>query len=437
MITVAKFGGSSVANAEQFRKVKAIIEGDNKRKVVVVSAPGKRFSGDNKITDLLYLLSSHIKYGVDYTPVLNTVLDRYKEISKELNLSVDFDYEEQLFRENVKNGVNEEYIVSRGEYFSAKLMAKFLGYEFVDAKDVVFFNFNGVLDKEKTKEAVLSRFQASKKIVVPGFYGAYPTGEIKLFSRGGSDITGSIMAMAVKAEKYENWTDVSGVLMADPRIINNPLKIKEISYDELRELSYMGASVLHEETIYPVLEDNIPIYILNTNRPQDEGTKICRDCSNDNTSIVTGVSGKKNFRVFTILKSISADKLKVIRDVLNVFEKFHIPIEHIPTSIDAFSVIVSGNGTEKITYDLISEIKKVNGVISVNVDNDLALVAVVGRNMALRPGVSGTIFSVFGKNGINIKTIAQGTREINIIVGVSNSDFEKSIKAIYEEIITL
>ena len=434
MIKVVKFGGSSVANAEQFNKVKNIIDSDDKRRVVVVSAPGKRFSGDSKITDMLYLLSYHIKYNVDSTAIFNQIVERYEEIKRELDISINLEREFDIIKENIKKGASEDYLVSRGEFLCAKLMASYLGYEFVDASEVIYFKYDGSIDNEKTIEAVNSKFSACKKMVVPGFYGAYPTGDIKLFSRGGSDITGSVLAMALKVDEYENWTDVSGLLMADPRIVKNPKSIAEITYDELRELSYMGASVLHEETIFPVKELNIPIHILNTNAPNDKGTIICRD-SQMTSNVITGVSGKRNFAAFTIVKAMSANKLAVIRDTLNVLEKFKVVVEHIPTSIDSFNVIVESKTIEKSVYDIIAEIKKIKGVISVDVDNDIALVAVVGRNMVLKPGISGKIFSLFGKNNINIKTIAQGTQEINIIVGVSNQDFEKAINTIYNGIV--
>ncbi len=434
MIKVVKFGGSSVASAEQFKKVKNIIESDPKRRIVVVSALGKRFSKDSKITDMLYLLSYHIKYNVDSTAIFNQIVERYEEVKKELDISINLGREFDIIKENVKNGASEDYLVSRGEFLCAKMMASYLGYEFVDAADVIFFKYDGTIDNEKTIEAVKSKFAVCKKIVVPGFYGTFPTGDIKLFSRGGSDITGSILAMALNVEKYENWTDVSGLLMADPRIVKNPKAINEITYEELRELSYMGASVLHEETIFPVKELNIPIHILNTNAPNDNGTIICRD-SNITDNVITGVSGKRNFTAFTIVKAMSANKLAVIRDTLNVLDKFKVVVEHIPTSIDSFNVIVESKTIDKSVYDIISEIKKVKGVISVDVDSDIALVAVVGRNMVLKPGISGKIFSLFGKNNINIKTIAQGTQEINIIVGVSNADFEKAINTIYSGIV--
>ena len=434
MISVAKFGGSSVASSEQFNKVKNIVLSDAKRKIVVVSAPGKRFKEDSKVTDLLYLLWSHVKYGVDASKILSDIKQRYEEIKNELNLSVDVEHEFDVIMQNVKRGAGEEYLVSRGEYLCAKLMASHLGYAFVDSAEVVKFNYDGVLNEEQTSEAIKSKFEEFGNIVVPGFYGAYPSGEVKLFSRGGSDVSGSIMAMAVSAERYENWTDVSGMLVTDPRIVENPQRIEEVTYDELRELSYMGASVLHEESVFPVRELNIPIYILNTNKPNEPGTKICKE-SNINDRFVTGIAGKKNFNVFTVTKNVNSDKLQVISDVLAEFKNFGVKVEHIHTSVDSFSIIVNGKDVDKNAYDLLSEIKRVKGVISVDFDNDLALVAVVGRNMVLKPGISAKIFSIFGKNKINVKTISQGIKEINIIVGVQNCDFEKAIKAVYSEVV--
>ena len=434
MITVAKFGGSSVASSEQFNKVKNIITSDAKRKIVVVSAPGKRFKSDNKVTDLLYLLWSHVKFGVDASKIIDDIKGRYQEIKDELNLSVDVDAEFDNILNDVKNGAGEEYLVSRGEFLCAKLMASYLGFAFVDSAEVVKFNYDGVLNEEQTAEAIRSKFEEVGAMVVPGFYGAYPSGEINLYSRGGSDVSGSIMAMAISAEKYENWTDVSGVLVADPRIVDNPVRIEEVTYDELRELSYMGASVLHEESVFPVRELNIPIYILNTNKPEEEGTKICKE-SNVNDRFVTGIAGKKNFNVFNVTKSVNSVKLSVISDVLQEFKRFGIKVEHIHTSVDTFSIIVNAKDVVKNVYDLLSELKRVKGVVAVDVDDDLALVAVVGRNMVLKPGISARIFSIFGKNNINVKTISQGTKEINIIVGVQNSDFEKAIRAVYSEVI--
>ncbi len=430
MIKVVKFGGSSVASADQFKKIKNIIESDDSRRIVVVSALGKRFSKDNKITDLLYLLSEHIRYGVDYSNIFSLIANRYEEIRTELDLPIDISKEFDKIKENIKAGTNQQYIVSRGEYLCGKLMAAYLGYTFVDAQDVVHFNYDGSLDEEKTAEAVRAAFAKYGKIVVPGFYGAFPTGEVKLFSRGGSDITGSIMAMAVNAKLYENWTDVSGLLMADPRIVKDPIGVEEITYDELRELSYMGASVLHEETISPIRELDIPINILNTNRPQDKGTLILKE-SNKTDNIITGIAGKKNYKAITVFKSINADKMDVLKGALAVFSNFKVSVEYMTSAIDSFVLVAEAKALDKSMFDVISELKKIKGVAKIDVDNDLALIAVVGRNMALKPGISGKIFSIFGESGINIKTISQGPQEINIMVGVGNADFEKAINTVY------
>lgn len=436
MIKVVKFGGSSVASAEQFKKIKNIIDSDDSRRIVVVSALGKRFSKDNKITDLLYLLSEHIRYGVDYSNIFSLIANRYEEIRTELDLPIDITKEFDKIKENIKAGTDQQYIVSRGEYLCGKLMAAYLGYTFVDAQDVVFFNYDGSVDEEKTAEAVRTAFAKYNKIVVPGFYGAFPTGEVKLFSRGGSDITGSIMAMAVNAKIYENWTDVSGLLMADPRIVKDPIGVEEITYDELRELSYMGASVLHEETISPIRELDIPINILNTNRPQDKGTLILKE-STKTDNIITGIAGKKNYKAITVFKEINADKMGVLKGALDVFSKFNVSVEYMTSAIDSFVLVAEAKALDKSMFDIISELKKIKGVSKLDVDNDLALIAVVGRNMALKPGISGKIFSIFGEEGINIKTISQGPQEINIMVGVGNADFEKAINTVYSSFLNI
>lgn len=434
MFTVCKFGGSSVADSTQFNKIKHIVLADPNRRLVVVSAMGRRNKEDYKVTDMLYLTYAHVKYGADYKSVLNVIRERYQETAKELGIDYDVAAEFDKLEAQITKGCTEEFLVSRGEYLCAKLMAAYLGYTFVDAVDVVHFRYDGTVDDQRTSRDIAAAFEQYQRVVIPGFYGSYPSGEVKLFSRGGSDITGAIVAKAVNAEKYENWTDVSGVYMADPRIVDKPRHIAEVTYDELRELSYMGASVLHEETILPIREINIPIYILNTNAPEDKGTKICKDAAKSKQAI-TGIAGKKNFKAFTIVKDTAASKLKVIKDVLDIFDKFAVPVEHIPTSIDSFNVIVEAKYTEKVTYDILTEIAKLPEVTSVDIDNDLALVAVVGRNMVTNTGISGAIFSIFGKHGINIKTIAQGTREINITVGIANADFEKCIRAIYEDMV--
>ncbi|MGN0819718.1 MAG: aspartate kinase [Christensenellaceae bacterium] len=432
MIKVVKFGGSSVASSEMFKKIKNIVEADKSRKIVVVSALGKRVSSDAKITDLLYLLKAHIQYGVDPKEILDKIKERYYDVKNELGLKVDLDGEFDKIEADIKEDLNEEYIVSRGEYLCAKLMADYLGFEFVDAKDLFFFDYNGKIDQEKSDEAIKKLYKG-KGIVVPGFYGAYPNGRIKLFSRGGSDISGSLLARGVGAELYENWTDVSGILMADPKIVENPKRIAEITYEELRELSYMGAKVLHEETVFPIEEMNIPIRILNTNRPQDEGTLITKNCS-ANDEIITGISGKKGFVSITVFLNRGSSKIDTIYSALKVFKNYKLNVEQISTSIDSFSLIGEKSEFEKCLFEVVNDIKTLDSVLKVKVDDDIALVAVVGRNMALKPGMSARIFSVFGKADINIKAIAQDTQELSIIVGISNKDFDKSIQAVYDKI---
>ncbi len=431
MIKIVKFGGSSVASSEMFAKIKDIVNSDKKRKVVVVSALGKRTSADYKITDLLLLLNAHIRYGVDYSSIFNLIKDRYVQIRDELKLKVDIEAEFDKIEADIKEGFGEEYIVSRGEYLCAKLMADYLGYKFVDAKDLFFFDFYGKIDDEKSDKAVSENY-CDKGIVVPGFYGAYPNGQIKLFSRGGSDITGSLLARGLNASLYENWTDVSGIMMADPRIIDNPKRIKEITYEELHELSYMGAKVLHEETIFPIKGLNIPVRILNTNRPQDEGTLIKRECTSTE-DLITGISGKKDFVSITIECAKGYKKSDMLKECLKVLNNYRLDIEHITTSINSISLIMEKSLLGKNLYELAGSFNKLESVRKVDLDEDIALVAVVGRNMALKPGVSGRIFAVFGEANINIKVIVQGSQELSILVGVSNKDLNKSIEAVYNK----
>lgn len=431
MIKVAKFGGSSLANSEQFKKIKKIIFEDQTRKIIVVSAPGKQNKDDHKITDLLYLIYVHLKYGVDANNIFDIVKSRYVEIKTTLALDIDLEKEFAILKANLNQKISEEFLVSRGEYFCAKLLAEYIGYTFVDAKNLIYFDYNGKLDEQKTKDALINQFIKTKTIVIPGFYGSYPNGNIHLFSRGGSDVTGAVVAKALSAELYENWTDVSGFLVADPKIVNYPKKIKEISYEELRELSYMGAHVLHEETIFPVQELEIPISIKNTNRPDDEGTIISSNCQ-DSSQIITGITGKKSYESITIIKKPKVPKIKVMRDVLAVLDKYHLDVEHIPSSIDTFSLIIEANDLVKKNYEVLADIKKIDAVQDVIIDTDIALIAVVGRNMATKPGISAKIFAIFGQNDINIKVIAQASQELSIIVGVSNHQFEKAIRAIYD-----
>lgn len=434
MLIVSKFGGSSVANSKQFQKVKNIITSNQDRKVVIVSALGKKDKEDSKITDLLYLLHAHLLYNVPYESIWNLIQDRYNKVKSDLNLNTNLDLEFEKLKKELNKSISVDYLVSRGEYLTALLMADYLGYNFVDAKDVVKFNYDGNVNHDLTYKKLSEAYTTYQKVVIPGFYGSLPDGNIKVFSRGGSDISGALVARALKATEYENWTDVSGVLITDPRIISDAKAIKEISYNELRELAYMGANVLHEETVFPVQQLNIPIHIKNTNKPEDYGTVISNDCS-DNTQIITGISGKKNFTSFTITKKQNVNKTKTILAVTKILDKFKVNIEHMPSSIDSFSIIVNNNDIENRLYDIIGELNKLDEVENITVDNDIALLAVVGRNMVTKPGISGMIFGILGMNNINIKMIAQGSHEISIIMGISNADFEESIKAIYKHVV--
>ena len=431
MIKVAKFGGTSVASAKTFKMIMDIVLKDERRKVVVVSAPGKREKDDSKVTDLLYLLNAHINYGVDYSGIFNLIKERYIAIRNDLGVEIDLESEFDEIENNVKKGFGEEYLVSRGEYLCAKLMAAYLGFEFVDAEKLFFFDYYGRIDEKKTDSAI-SAVKVGKGIVVPGFYGVYPNGLVKLFSRGGSDITGALLARGLNASLYENWTDVSGIMMTDPRIVDNPKRIEEITYEELHELSYMGAKVLHEETVFPIKELNIPIRSLNTMRPEDEGTLITSDCSSTG-ELVTGIAGKKDFVSITVDCMRGYKKLQVLNETLSVLRKFRVDVEHITTSIDTFSLITEKSQVDKRLYEMISDIQSLECVRKVSFDDDIALMAVVGRNMVLKPGVSGKIFAVFGEENINIKVIVQGSQELAIIVGVSNKDLNRSIKAVYKK----
>lgn len=439
MLKVSKFGGSSLADSNQLKKVYDIVSSSDERKYVVVSAPGKRFKEDNKVTDLLYLTYAHTKYSVPYDPVLKIIEERFFSIKNDLKLSIDLEKEFDTIKNNLENKCSEDYLVSRGEYLSALILSNYLNCDFIDAKDVIFFNYDGTVNKEKTREKLQSIKERKNKCIIPGFYGSYPDGSIKLFSRGGSDITGSVVSSGVDADIYENWTDVSGFLMADPRIVENPKQIKKITYEELRELSYMGASVLHDEAVFPVREAGIPINIKNTNDPQNQGTVIIgaddenhKGIEYNNDYVITGISGKKNFTVFYVHKEHMANEVGIVRKTLEIFEQKGLSIEHVPSGIDSFSLVLSSEGLEKHTYEIIEEIKEKCGADEVKVHKNLSLISTVGINMAYKPGISAKLFAALGKENVNIRMINQGSSEINIIVGVEDSDFEKAIKAIYD-----
>ena len=435
MIKITKFGGSSVANATQFAKVKQIIESDSARRFVVVSASGREHKNDNKVTDLLYLIEAHIKYSVDYHPLFQLIEDRFLTMKRELNLTYPIENDLEELKQRLNKTISTDYLVSRGEYLTAKLMAEYLGFPFLDAKDIIIFRYNGKIDFDATRLRLKEYMQKHDRFVMPGFYGALPDGTIKIMSRGGSDITGSILADILDADMYENWTDVSGILMADPRIVSNPKRIDTITYSELRELSYMGASVLHEEAIFPVKEKNIPINILNTNHPEEGGTIILEKDDKPSAQLITGIAGKKNFTVIAIYKNHMSDEIGIIRKALEVCESYRISIEHIPSGIDSFSIVVNYEDVKDVIYDMVGEMKKACHADDIKIIDNIALIATVGRQMMYKPGISGKLFAVLGQNNINIRMIAQGTDEMNIIVGIENEDYEKTVKTIYESFV--
>ena len=434
MLKVAKFGGSSVAGAEQFRKVKSIVEADGSRRLVVASAAGKRSGDDHKLTDLLYLCHAHLTYGVSCAEILHTIEQRLIEIRDELGLKCPIEEELKALEARLSKDMSVDELVSRGEYFTSKLLAEYLGYAFVDAADCVFFGFDGLIDREKTDAAIAAALEKHGRIVLPGFYGKLPTGRIKVMSRGGSDISGALAAAAVNADVYENWTDVSGILMADPRIVPNPSPIPSITYSELRELAYMGASVLHEESVLPVKERGIALNIRNTNRPQDPGTMIVESVEQeegDGERFITGIAGRRNFTIITVFKrnmNLSAP----LRQALEVFDRYKVPVEHITLGLDSFALVSSTAVLGDSLYEVIADVRKVCRPDDVQIQDGIALIAAVGRRMPFRPGVSGRLFQALGQHGVNIRTIAQGADEISITVGVENEQFETAIRVMYD-----
>ena len=438
MLKVLKFGGSSLADAQQFAKVKAIVEADESRRVVIVSAPGKRFSGDHKITDLLYLCAAHIKYGVSCEEIFDMIRTRYLEIAHDCGLKLDLNPDFDALWTKMQEGIEKDELASRGEYFSARLMAEYLGYEFLDAAEWVKFRFDGTVDTDATYEA-LRRAAGDRSVVIPGFYGVMPDGRICTFSRGGSDITGALAAAALDADVYENWTDVSGILMADPRIVDDPAPIRHLTYGELRELSYIGAQVLHEGTIFPVREKNIPLNIRNTNQPDHPGTMIRESFDEPeekaDSSFITGIAGRKNFSVITITKNGMSNEVGVLRRVLEILEKYQLVVEYLPSGIDSVSLVVAADKLRPCQYQILGEIQKTIKPDTIHVTEDMAIVAAVGRKMAFKPGISGKIFAALGENGINIRMITQGPEELNIIVGVDNKDFAGAIRVLYDSFV--
>ena len=436
MKKIVKFGGSSLASAEQFKKVGDIIRAEESRRYVVPSAPGKRFSGDTKVTDMLYQCYAVAEEEGDFTELLNQIKARYNEIIEGLSLKLSLDAEFDVIEKNFKAKAGSDYAASRGEYLNGIIMAEYLGYEFIDAAEVILFDKDGRFDDKKTNKIMSKRLDNVERAVIPGFYGSMPDGKIKTFSRGGSDLTGSIVAKAAKVDMYENWTDVSGFMITDPRIIPNPKTIEAITYKELRELSYMGATVLHEDAIFPIRKEGIPINIRNTNAPEDKGTLIVEATCRQPKYTITGIAGKQGFAAITIEKAMMNSEIGFCRKVLQVFEDNGISIEHMPSGIDTMTVFVHQSEFEEKEQKVIAGIHQAVHPDSVELESDLALIAIVGRGMRAKRGTSGRVFSALAHAHVNVKMIDQGSSELNIVVGVRNHDFENAIRALYDIFVT-
>ena len=435
-LIAAKFGGSSAADGIQIRKIKAIVKANPDMRYVVVSAPGKRFSNDSKITDMLYLLKTQIDMGAPYEQVLQVIKERFLGLESDLGVSVGIADEFAVIDEKLKNDATADYLASRGEYLSAKLIAAFLGFDFVDTAGLVLFNAKGKFLHEETNEVLAAELDKHKYAVIPGFYGTLPDGSIKTFSRGGSDITGALVARAAEADMYENWTDVSGFLMADPRIVDNPKAIERLSYKELRELSYMGASVLHENAIYPARQAGIPINIRNTNDPDDPGTIISADDTAVSGQLVTGIAGNKDFTVIGIHKNMMGSEIGYIKRIMSILEDYKISIEHIPSGIDSVSLVIADKYLGDKLGDLIDDFEKKLEADSIELFENMSLIATVGLGMASVTGVAARLFGALTDANVNIRMIDQGSSEMNIIVGVETKDFETAIRAIYKAFVT-
>lgn len=432
MVKVVKFGGSSLASATQFSKVGDIIRSDESRKYVIPSAPGKRNDKDTKVTDMLYQCYAAAEADEDFKPKLKKIKERYDSIINGLHLKVSLEEEFRIIAENFANKAGKEYAASRGEYLNGIIMAAYLGYEFIDAAEVVFFDKNGDFDPEKTNRVMSKRLKKAERAVIPGFYGSKEDGTVHTFSRGGSDITGSIVAKAADADLYENWTDVSGFLIADPSIIQNPEVIKVITYRELRELSYMGATVLHEDAVFPVRKAGIPINIRNTNAPEDDGTWIVGSTCQKSRFVITGIAGKKGFCSINIEKDMMNAEIGFGRKVLQAFEENGISFEHIPSGIDTLTVFVHQDEFMHKEQKVVAGIHRLARPDSIEIESDLALIAVVGRGMKSTRGTAGRIFSALSHANVNVRMIDQGSSEQNIIIGVADGDFETAIRAIYD-----
>ena len=433
-LKVCKFGGTSMATADSIKAIKKVIDSEESRRYVVVSAPGKRFSGDAKITDMLYDCFAKKDDARAFDTVFAKIKARYDEIIKGLGADIDFADEYEHIAETIKSSKTADYAASRGEYLGAKLVAAYFGWQFVDAAELVKFNDDGSFNDEKTNDATRSTLSQYDRAVIPGFYGADFDGDIVVFSRGGSDISGAIVARAVRADVYENWTDVNGFLMVDPRIVKDPKHIKALSYRELRELSYMGANVLHSESIFPVRREGIPINIRNTFEPEHEGTMILPEPP-ENHGTITGIAGKKGFTTITVEKSMMNNEVGFVRRILSIIEHYGICFEHIPSGIDTFCIVISNSELEGKLDGILDEIARVVKPDHIETHSGIALIATVGHGMAYKIGTSARLFKALSDAGVNVRMIDQGSSELNIIVGVGESDYEKAIKAIYDEFV--
>jgi aspartate kinase len=435
-LKVVKFGGSSLADAEHFRQVASIVKADPARRYVVPSAPGKRFKDDTKVTDMLYTCYEMVRKGQNIDEYYEKICDRYNSIINELGMDFDISGELDYIKSALQHRSGRDFAASRGEYLNSLILAKYLKYDFVDAENVIFFKDNGSFDQEKTNEIMSRELMKHKQAVIPGFYGVMPNGTIKTFSRGGSDITGSIVARAVGADLYENWTDVSGFMMADPRIINDPAAIETITYRELRELSYMGATVLHEDAIFPVRYAGIPINIRNTNSPDDDGTMIVAEATDyDTEKVITGIAGKKGFSVITIEKDMMNSEIGFGRKVLEVLEDHEISFEHLPSGIDNMSIVVSSALLDGRREKVLASINRTVRPDSIHIEDGMALIAVVGRGMVKAKGTAARVFNAMSSAGVNIRMIDQGSSEISIIAGIEEDDFDSALRAIYSEFV--
>lgn len=432
-VKTVKFGGTSLCNAENFTKVKNIILADKARKYVVPSAPGKRFPGDEKITDLLYLCYAKNSNGLSFDDTYEQIAERYVGIEQELGLKTNIALELSAIKKNILSGASEDYIASRGEYLSGLLLADYLGFDFYDAAELISFHADGTYDDETTQKWT-QKLAETQNVVVPGFYGRKRDGSIKTFSRGGSDITGAIVARAVQADVYENWTDVSGFLMADPRIVENPKVISVVTYSELRELSYMGATVLHEDSIFPVRKAQIPINVRNTNRPEDEGTMVIPDAFlkyYKRDGVLTGVAGRKGFTVISVYKDNMHNEVGFGYRLLRVLDRYNISFEHVPSGIDTMSLVISDTKLKEHLEQVLREIQRDCEPQSIEVHSNMALVATVGKGMIRSLGVAARLFGALYEAGVNVRMIDQGSSEMNIIVGIENDDLNTAVKAIY------